>query len=116
MVTEDMPGDWFLDSLICTGVRPDKTSRWTRPRRGHLKPGDNVTCTYANKPKGELIVKKETVPNGSDEKLHVHPDRLERWHYLPVAGWRQRAAGAPGRRLVARTEKSTGRDLSKHRL
>ena len=65
-ITENTPDRWKLDSLICIGVGDaDKTITLDqRQGRGStIKPGDNVTCTYANKPKAaSLTVVKKADP------------------------------------------------------
>ena len=72
-----------------------------------------MTCTYANKPKGELIVKKETVPNGSDESFTFTPTGWNGGTTFPLQDGGQKASGKvlPGDYSVAETV-PTGWDLS----
>lgn len=68
--TEGGDGDeWDLTDLSCTGTtsavvnKPDKKVTVT------LAAGQNVTCMFVNTERGKIIVKKQTLPDGNDQKF-----------------------------------------------
>ncbi len=102
-----------MDSLDCIGASGKTITLDQGKAEVTIKPGDNVTCTYTNKPKGELIVKKETDPNGSDKSFTFTPTGWNGGSTFPLKDGEQKASGKvlPGDYSVAETV-PTGWDLS----
>ncbi|MCS7006481.1 MAG: DUF11 domain-containing protein [Gaiellaceae bacterium] len=60
-VSETVPTGWDLTSATCSDGSP--------PSAISLQAGETVTCTFVNTKRGRIVVRKETKPEGANEKF-----------------------------------------------
>ena len=110
-VAETVPAGWDLSNITCDKGNPRQVDSKVTVT---VAAGQTVTCTFNNTQKGQLIVKKETDPNGSAKSFTFTPTGWNGGKHLPApADGEQKASGdlAPGDYSVAETVPA-GWDLS----
>jgi Prealbumin-like fold domain len=64
-VSETVPDGWDLTSATCDDG--------SKPSAIDLSIGETVTCTFTNTQRGNIIVEKQTDPNGSTQSFEFNP-------------------------------------------
>ena len=70
-VTESAPpAGWDFTNLVCVDEDSGSTvDLATRKANIDLDPGETVTCTYTNTKRGNIIIEKQTLPDGSPQQF-----------------------------------------------
>src|SRR5262245_17194145 len=68
-VSETVPAGWDLTSSVCTSSIGDTEA----PGSLELDAGETITCTFTNTKRGQIIVEKQTLPNGSSQSFEFDP-------------------------------------------
>jgi uncharacterized cupredoxin-like copper-binding protein len=71
--TETVPAGWDLTSVVCddgdsTGDAGTATASF------EVEPGETVTCVFTNTKRGEIIIEKQTLPNGDPQSFSFAGD------------------------------------------
>lgn len=64
--TEVVPAGWDLTSIVCTDT-DSSGDVGTATATFVVDPGETVTCTFTTAKKGEIVVEKQTDPDGSSQ-------------------------------------------------
>ncbi|HZN34600.1 MAG TPA: FG-GAP-like repeat-containing protein, partial [Pirellulaceae bacterium] len=61
----NIPSGWTLSSAVCSDGSPANAIS--------LQPGETVTCIFTNTQQGQIIVQKQTLPDGSAQSFEFDP-------------------------------------------
>ena len=68
-----LPDHWVFSGVSCTSLLGSSIDDSAKPKvKITLMPGDEVTCTYTNTKKPQIIIRKETLPDGSAQPFSFH--------------------------------------------
>ncbi|MGH2766613.1 MAG: prealbumin-like fold domain-containing protein, partial [Actinomycetota bacterium] len=110
-VAEDAdPAGWQLTDIACLGGGGD-TSDAGRIATIGLDPGEDVTCTFENTKDGEIIVAKETLPDGSSQSFEFDPSYGPNF-FLSDGGTNESGNLNPGTYSVAEVNIPSGWELT----
>jgi uncharacterized repeat protein (TIGR01451 family) len=65
-VAEDVPDGWDLESIDCGEADVERSGATVTI---NLHENESVTCTFTNEQDSEIIVEKQTIPNGDQQKF-----------------------------------------------
>jgi hypothetical protein len=103
-VAETVPSGWDLTSATCDDGSPVTNI--------DVSAGETVTCTFNNRARGHIIVKKLTNPAGSSQSFEFDPSYSGTNFFLTDTQTNDSGALAPGTYSVAEVNIPTGWDLS----
>jgi hypothetical protein len=103
-VAETVPSGWDLTSSTCDDGSPVSNI--------DVSPGETVTCTFNNRARGHIIVKKLTTPSGSSQSFEFDPSYSATNFFLTDTQTNDSGALVPGTYSVAEVNIPTGWDLT----
>src|SRR5262249_11197296 len=71
-IIEPALSGWDLTNLQCSGGGANTSTSGNVATIG-LDAGENVTCTFTNTKRGQIIVEKQTLPDGSSQPFEFDP-------------------------------------------
>jgi hypothetical protein len=98
-VAETVPAGWELKSTSCVSSKGDTETA----ANISLQAGETVTCTFTNEQDANIIVKKETDPDGSDQLFDFTPTGYGSAFQLKDGQQNDSGALDPGTYSVAET-------------
>ncbi|MEX0993215.1 MAG: hypothetical protein WDZ37_04385 [Solirubrobacterales bacterium] len=74
--TEEVPEGWDLTSIECSDQEDAQGASTTEDSTAtfNVQAGEEITCTFLNTKDGEVIIEKQTVPDGAGEQFSFTGD------------------------------------------
>jgi uncharacterized repeat protein (TIGR01451 family) len=68
--TETVPDGWDLTSIECEDPTQNSQQQGEATALFDVAPGETVTCVFTNQEASEIIIEKQTLPNGDHQVFH----------------------------------------------